>query len=330
MESKINSTQVTSATVEQNVEREDTLQDMGYNPSEVSDEEFSEIIANLPEFSNPKYATAGTMKIMDGPHGGGFFVRYLQDDASKHGWLELTILYPDNSFQKILLYKNALRQTSTDSNGVYMRPVKNRDGTICRVVRQMEKSDIDKLFLHRFERPDMPIPVEALAVRIKDNYDKIPVSKIHDKSTLTEIYCDLYCRAKEYSKGISFGFMDGNDRFYVPSGDFNEIVEHHGWSKSEAKTSLNMLGLLISDKSPTSFQLSKRVRGKLCRFYVLRKKLPQNLTAPTTLEDTTFQDYLKSEDQIENEELKKQCEELKDELISIRTTRKEPALEVLL
>lgn len=329
MEAKKNSEQAMDAVVEQKPEREDTLQDMGYTPSEVSDEDVAKIIANMPQLSDSKYATAGTLKIMDGPYGGGFFVRYLQDDGSKYGWLELTILYPDDTFKKILLYKNALRQTSTDSDGVYARPVKNRDGTTYRVVRRMEKLDTDKLFLHRFERPDMPIPVDALTVRIKDNYGKIPISKVHDTSTLTEIYYDLYCRAKEYSNGISLAFMDSNDRFYVPSGDFNEIVEYHGWSKSKAKTTLTMLGLLISDKSPTSFQLTKRVRGKLCRFYVLRKNLPQKVTDPTSLEDTTFQDYLKSEDQVENEKLKKQYQELENELLAIRASGKEPDLGVL-
>lgn len=303
---------------------EKTIKEMGYSPSDPSESKLKEFAENMMSFTDVKHAIAGTLKLMDGAFGGGFYIRYLQDSGTKRGWLELTILFPDETFKKLIIFKNSLRQTDTESSGVYFRPKKNSNGEISRSYDFMLPVDADFLWLHQYERPDMPIPAKVLATLIRENYPRIPISELHQNSSLEEIYLELYQRALEYSETFSFGFMNKEDRFFVSSGDFNEVVRFHGWSPNEAKTALNAMGLLIKDKNPNSYQFSKRVRGEMLRFYVLRKTLKQNLPEPISLEDTTYQHVPQSKQEAEIKRLQGFVADLENELFAIRSVGKEP------
>lgn len=61
-----------------------------------------------PDLLSAERAVAGSLKLMDGKFGGGFYIRYLQDSVRKVGWLEMIIVYPDKGFKRVRLFKNSL------------------------------------------------------------------------------------------------------------------------------------------------------------------------------------------------------------------------------
>lgn len=237
-----------------------------------------------PPLSSAEFALRNSLKIMDGKYGGSFNVRFVLDDVQKHGWLELLIAYPDDTVKSVFLFKNAFRQTDTESSGVYHIPEKKAT-RIYSFDEDYEGCDFN--FTDKFETPNMPIPARALWNKIREHYREIPIVKIYKASPLTAIYLDMEKLAATYAKAVGFGFMDTEESFSVSTKDFRTIATRHGWEPSDLKVEFDKAGLFIKDKV-AGYQKSKRVGEQHLHFYVFRKTLPSTDEDVTSLEDTEY------------------------------------------
>lgn len=295
-----------------------TLETQGFKPTELTADIADAMLGNLPKLTDVTIATSGSLKLMDGKLGGAFHVRYLQDDVKKHGWLELIIVYPDNTYKTIVLYKNALRMTQMDDNGVYYPEDKN--GIIKNKFYDINSDHADWYALFAFEAPNMPIPAPAIWTLIKENYESIPVVKIHQTAPIEQVYLDLRRKAAEYAQNTPLQFMDAEDKFFIHTADFNEIAEAHGWNPQKVRVAFDTAGLLITDKAPFSYQYSKRIQGKVQRFYVLKKALTTQVVPVIKLTDTSYQHSIRSQEEKRIKELESQIKKLTQELCDAAET----------
>lgn len=292
---------------------ENIFEAMGLKPGGLSDKEHEDISNAIPKLTDSTQVTKDSLKLMDGKYGGGFYVRYLQDDVKKYGWLNLIIVYPDKSYKSILLFKNVFRQTDTETNGVYISDnTKVKKGHY----REMFSDHSDWKLMLQYETPNMPIPSPVIWKLITENYVRIPIIKLHQTAPLEHIYLELWHRAAEYAKNPALQFMDTADRFFVPKSDFEQVSKENGWQVNDVKTELDVLGILIRDKAPGSYQYSKRIQGELVRFYVLRKNLPELPAKQLELENTAFKDDYKTTHEETIARLEKHVDELKTEIFN--------------
>lgn len=238
----------------------------------------------VPDFSNADIAIRNTLKLMDGQNGGAFYVCYVMDEIKMYGWLRLTIVYPDNSYKAVILYKNSFRETDTENDGVYKAPPTPKG-----CYTSLDKDILDDyVSFPQYETPTMPIPARTLWRKIQENYSSIPIVKIQQAGSLGQIYFELAQRATEYAQKSGQEFMDAESEFYVPAGDFRAIIEDNGWTVNEARTTFDSVGLLKKDKATNSYQKSKHIKGRYVRFYVFKKSVPLSGNDPVPLEDTTY------------------------------------------
>lgn len=260
-----------------------SVKELGVNVSDSVDEE--EIAKKVPSISSAGIALRNSLKLMKGKNGGGFYVRFLQDAVSKFGWIELLIEYPDGSVKSVVLFKNAFRQTDTDSSGVYR-------GTESRRLDPFDDhynyNKCDFGFAENFSTPTMPIPGQHLWDLICENYARIPITVIHKTSSLESVYMEMAVLAATYSKGIGLAFMDSETKFYVTTADFRNIAERNEWRVSDLRVEFDKLGLFDKDKKSGGYQKTKKMNGKNVRFYVLRKLLSETAGDIVELDDLEY------------------------------------------
>ena len=260
-------------------------------------------------------AIRNALKIMEGEHGGGFYVQYLKDMGTCYGWLNLIIVYPSGEYKSILLFMNCFKETDMDSgNGVYINTGK-KVKTGYRMFNFWEGPDILNNFeeLTEYEDPQMRIPSLALWKIIVENLEKVPIVKINHSATLEQLVDELRAYAAEKAQEYGSGFMDDNEKCFIEKEDFNRIVEESGWITSRAKTEIELQGLFVRDTNSKGYQKTKRVKGELKRFYVLRKTSPKNPSATSTQSlNYAFNPGYRLKSEIEIERLSKELGEMTD------------------
>lgn len=237
-----------------------------------------------------KTAIKGSLKIMDGRYGGGFFARYIINTGNMYSWLNLVIVYPDGLAKNIVLYKNYFKETDVESgDGVCTAtPEKKRSN----LVWDIGDGDLRNFVqFPQYETPAMPIPAEALWERLCKNKRRIPYVYLHGASTTREIYEALKAAATELSMEYEKGFMVSSDRFLVEKPLFEEIVKEHGRIVCQIRTEFDMLDLFFKDKGK-GYQFTKKVNGENKRFYAIRNEYPAAESADgeiDALEDTSYE-----------------------------------------
>lgn len=301
-----------------NVELDElSVEELGVRVTEDVDEDA--IAERVPPLSSAKFALRNSLKLMDGRYGGAFHVRFVLDDVQKHGWLELLIAYPDDTVKSILLFKNAFRQTDTESNGIYHAPKKAG-------LRFDEYQDCDLSFTNQYETPDMLIPSRVLWDRILEHYHEIPITKIHKTSSLETVYLDMAKLAATYAKGVGLAFMDTEECFSVATKDFKSIATRHGWEPSALAVEFDKAGLFIKDRG-NGYQKSKKINGKHLHYYVLRKDLPCPEDSVKVLEDTEYKPGEPSQFQREKKRYEEDIKKLRDEIQRAIDENRPPILE---
>lgn len=264
-----------------------------------------------------KRAIQNTLKVMEGRCGGGFYVKYIMDEGTCYGWLNLVIVYPDGSYKSIILYKNCFKEADTESgNGVYHQSEAERkaykkgypmfnpwDGPA-------ELNNFTSMAM--YETPQMPIPAITIWKRIIEHYHLIPIVKVNQTSSLEQLLDELQACAEEKSKEYGQGFMNDNDRFYIATEEFRNIVEANGWVVSQARVQMDMQGLFDKDSGTRGYQKSKRVGGEVKRFYVVKKNPTPAIVVPRTLPDVKFDRGYKTSTEKNIERLNKENKELVD------------------
>ena len=263
-----------------------------------------------PDLLSAERAVAGSLKLMDGKFGGGFYIRYLQDSVRKVGWLEMIIVYPDKGFKRVRLFKNSLGVAALDSDGILR--TKDKRGVIS--ILEPDGRYFDHTALYQYETPTMPIPTGTLWEKVKEHYHLIPIVQVHLRATLEDIYEDMMDCARERAKVAGNGFMDGQDRVFISKTDFEEICKEGGWNIQDARVELDTLGMFVRDKNSKGYQFSKRVNGERYHFYVIRKNLPTIDGDVTALSDLSFRTAYQTADQREIARLKKNYSELEAQL----------------
>lgn len=279
------------------------VEDLGVTVSDYADEE--KVIETLPSLSSAKVVLRNTLKLMNGKNGGGFYVRFLLDAASKQGWLELLIEYPDGSVKNVTMFKNAFRQTDTDSCGVYRgaESKRYRTGDPLDENYNYEKCDFD--FAENFSTPTMPIPSKRLWDLIYENYEKIPITLIHKTRSLDAVYMEMAVLAATYAQGVGLAFMDSETHFCVTAADFRAIAENSEWRVSDLRVEFDKLGLFAKDRAG-GYQKSKKVNGRHLHFYVIKKQIPVAGGDIIELEDTEYSSGGPSKAELERIKHKKQ------------------------
>ena len=305
-----------------NVELDElSVEELGVRVTEDVDEDA--IAEKVPPLSSAKFALRNSLKLMDGKYGGSFHVRFVLDDVRKHGWLELLIVYPDDTVKSVFLYKNAFRQTDTESSGVYRPEVKKAH------MRFDIDGDYDGCnfsFTDNFETPDMPIPAKVLWDRIRENYHRIPITKINKTSSLEAVCLDMTTLAATYAKGVGLGFMDSENCFSVATKDFRTIATRHGWEVSDLEVEFDKAGLFIKDKTG-GYQKSKKINGKHLHYYVLRKEVHSAENSVQALEDTEYKPSEPSQLQRMKADYEKQLKRFRDEIEQAAQEHRPPKME---
>lgn len=293
--------------------------DLGISVPE--DADVDAIAEKVPPLSSVGFALRNSLKLMDGKYGGGFYVRFVQDNVQKYGWLELLIAYPDDTVKSVLLYKNAFRQTNTDSSGVY-RPTEQE-----KRARKYDDNDdyigCDFKFAEDYEAPNMPIPSKVIWDRICVNYDQIPIVKISKTSSLETVYLEMAKLAANCAKRKELAFMDTDECFFVATEDFRTIASRNGWRQKDLKIEFDKTGLFIKDKTG-GYQKSKKVNEKHLHYYVLKKELPCDEGSVKTLEDTAYQSWGKNPKEKLKEDYEKKLKRLEDEMTAAAIEKRPP------
>lgn len=231
------------------------------------------------------------LKIMDGKFGGGFFVRYLFDEGSCTGWLQLVIQYPFGQQKTILLCKNVCKEACYEGDGLgeitetapEMRSYKNTYKP--ELNSGVNKGTFD--ICRKYETPNMPIPLRILWRRIVENYEQIPVVPIYIKKTLEEIYCELIETGE--AKAASNMYYFNNRLVFLTKEEIEKTIENSGYTFPEMVSEFAMRNLWEKDKNSRGYQKSVKIDKRRLRFYALRKKVePVQRNAPKEVENAQY------------------------------------------
>ncbi len=272
-----------------------------------------EVKASYPD--STMRAIQNTLKLMDGQYGGGFFIKFIMDVGTCYGWLNLIIVYPDGCCKSIVMFKNCMRETDTESsNGVYQNPNKPRKNTY-KLFNVWDGPDMLNNYdsLTEYETPTMTIPETVIWKKIVENYSKIPIVKINQTSSLEQLLEELCSCAAERAKEYGQGFMDEPDRCYISTEDFREVVEANGWNVSQARTQLDLQGLFDKDTGTRGYQKSKRIGNEVKRFYAIKKRPSSGEgVLPKSLRDTKYDPGYLTKSEKERKQLQREVRELTD------------------
>lgn len=287
-------------------------------PAEPAEPEAPEV--NYPE--STLRAIQNSLKLMVGKYGGAFYVKYLMDEGTCYGWLDLIVVYPDGAYKSIILFKNSFRETDTESgNGVYREKTTETKTATKKTKLFPPWVGPDELNsfvpMMEYETPTMKIPEVTIWKKILENFDAIPITKINQTATLEQLLDELQTCAAERAKEYGQGFMDDTNQYYISSEDFREIIEANGWNVSQARTQMDMMGLFEKDSGTRGYQKSKRVGGEIKRFYVVRKNPAPVTVVPKSLKNTEYSKFYKTEAEEQMDSLRMENRELVDKYNAI-------------
>lgn len=223
------------------------------------------------------------LKLMNGKYGGAFYVRYICDIGRGYGWLQLLIEYPTGMIKTQLLCKNVCKVSSLDEDGLgevegmcYERYQSGEHIVFKPRVRDSLRSGLYDI-MRVYERPDMPIPLLILWERIIQNYAEIPVLELSIKPSLQDIYRALIERAEDIMEEDIRRM--GKGYVLLTKEEVEEVASELGSSLQEVRTEFAVRGLWVTDKNSGSFQKTRKIDKKNCRFYALRTELPSGKIA---------------------------------------------------
>ena len=227
-------------------------------------------------FSHNSNLLSNSMKIMDGKYGGAFYVRYIFDSGRGCGWLQLLVEYPTGAIQTRILCKNVCKASNFDEDGIgeVLQKVEAGKSHITpqkyKPTWQFSRNVGEYEIMRDIERPDMPIPLEKLWIRIVENYEKIPVTEIQVKVSLEEVYERLLEAGEQQT--------EAEDRNYVllTKEKVEQVGEACGFSLKDIRTEFALRGLWECDKNSGGYQKTVKMGNKNHRFYALKRKVSYN------------------------------------------------------
>lgn len=220
---------------------------------------------------------ANSLKIMEGKFGGGFYVNYQFDKTNGFGFIKLILEYPDGDVFAIPVCKNVCKPIETDDerNGVARAKevvsvdapphIRNNRKEITPKISDMKYYAKSDAFV-KYERPDFPIPIEVIWKRIAELWEKIPVENWCGTFTYAEVYQALLdlgeSKAEQYKEEM---FV------LLTRKEIEEVAEEMGYDFLTIRNVFEGRKLWKRDKNSLGYQYSKKMSGKLERFYALKK-----------------------------------------------------------
>ena len=221
-----------------------------------------------------------SIKIMSGKRGGGFYVNYRFDKMNGFGFLQLMLEYPDGDVFAVPLCKNVgkLIETEYERNGVARAKEKlpwdapmhmrNNPREIIPSISDMG-CYVEKDSLVQYERPDFPIPFDVIWKRIAELWEKIPV--VNWCGTFT--YAEVYQALLDVGEGKAEQYRD-DACVLLTKKEIEEVVADMGYDFLTIRNVFEGRHLWKKDRNSLGYQFSKKINGKVERFYAL-KKMPK-------------------------------------------------------
>lgn len=252
------------------------------------------VIDGVEMFNTNKMGIQNALKLMDGELGGGFWVRYIYDCGTGAGWLQLTIQYRTGTTKTVLLCKNVCKLSSYEEEGLgevegicYDRYTKGERIAFKPHIEDSQRSGMYDI-LRKYERPDMKIPLDVIWQRIVKNYSQIPIVETSVKSSLEDVYERLIEIAED--AGESDISRYGSGVMFLTKKEVETVAQECGYSMAEIRTEFAVRGLWDTDTNSAGYQKSKKINGKVMRFYALKTKI-QNESGElitSSISDTSF------------------------------------------
>lgn len=220
---------------------------------------------------------ANSIKIMSGKRGGGFYVNYRFDKMNGFGFLQLMLEYPDGDVFAVPLCKNVGKPIETDDerNGVARAkeklpldaPTQMRNNPREIIPSISGMSDyVEKDLFVQYERPDFPIPIDVIWRRIAELWEKIPIESWCGTFTYGEVYQALL----EVGENKEEQYRD--EMFVLLTRkEVEEVAEDMGYDFLTIRNVFESRHLWKKDRNSLGYQFSKKINGKVERFYALKK-----------------------------------------------------------
>lgn len=220
---------------------------------------------------------ANSLKIMSGKQGGGFYVNYRFDKMNGFGFLQLMLEYPDGDVFAVPLCKNVGKPIETDEerNGV----ARAKEKLLLEAPPQMRNNPreiipsisgmgayVQKDSFVQYERPDFPIPFDVIWKRIAALWEKIPI----------EVWCGSFTYAEVYQALLEVG-ENKNEQYQdeacvlLKREEIEPVVEDMGYDFLTIRNVFESRHLWKKDRNSLGYQFSKKINGKVERFYALKK-----------------------------------------------------------
>lgn len=220
-----------------------------------------------------------SVKIMSGKFGGGFYVNYTFDRTNGFGYLKLMLEYPDGNVFAVPMCKNVGKPIETDEerNGVAKvteSPVRSHEvcwdpkkklAKIIPPISGMSRHVVKSAFV-QYERPDFPIPMGVIWERIAELWEKLPIVDWCGAFTYAEVYQALL-EAGE-NKGEQY---QSDDCVLLTREEIEPVAEEMGYDFAVIRNAFETRHLWKKDANALGYQYSKKIDGKVKRFYALKK-----------------------------------------------------------
>lgn len=220
---------------------------------------------------------ANFLKIMSGKQGGGFYVNYRFDKMNGFGFLQLILEYPDGDVFAVPLCKNVSKPIETDEerNGVAKAkyPITSETSIGLRnnpplIIPSISSRGgyVQKDSFVQYERPDFPIPFEVIWKRIAALWEKIPI----------EVWCGSFTYAKVYQALLEVG-ENKTEQYQdevcvlLKREEIEPVAEEMGYDFLTIRNVFENIHLWKKDRNSLGYQFSKKINGKVERFYALKK-----------------------------------------------------------
>ena len=267
------------AATENDVENtaETEVTDSSLENNEVSKTEHKHMEMNIKNFLSRRLLN-GSVKIMDGANGGGFYAKYNFDANTGKGYIALLLEYPDGAVVCVPMCNNVCREVSVEGStiGKWAEPV---------VVGYFSRDLYDEPKVHRagkgggskadydsfvkYERPDFKIPIKTIWGQIRRSWEKLPITTYHQAFVLDDVYKVLLELGE--SKAEENAVYQDETGVYLTRAEIEEAVNCMGYDFLGIRELFERRSLWIKDKGSAGYQFSKKIDGKKVHFYKLRK-----------------------------------------------------------
>lgn len=212
------------------------------------------------------------LKIMNGKYAGGFYGRILFDASRGFSFIEFMIEYPDGNRVSVIINKNVCIESNIEGEGITKVKRQVVTGNISKtkavdlLPNMMEGYNYgDYEAFKKYERVDMPIPMEVLWEEIINKYNRLPMKVINSSPTLNDLY------------DIIEAFGDRKDSiyrddlgYYFNRDEMIEICEQANTNIIVIRQLLDSRGLLDKDNNSKGYTKSKKINGKKENLYHIR------------------------------------------------------------